>query len=107
MADPAEAGARNAGNPDDEEERPDLGRIETQLGAAGGEGELHLAFDSTAGAMVIRNDRSGLDVFWLAPDMDGHPDAIALCELATEAPEHLRRLVREVRRLQLLAGIAE
>lgn len=107
MADPAEAGARNAGNPDDEEERPDLGRIETQLGAAGGEGELVLVFDSKPGAMVIRNARTGLDVFWFAPDMEGHPDAIALGELIAEAPEHLRQLVREARRLQELAGIVE
>lgn len=106
MADPAEAGARDAGNPDDEE-RPDLDRIETQLGAADSLGELALTFDSTPGAMVIRNDRTGLDVFWLAPDMDGHPDAIAMGELVAEAPEHLRRLVLEVRRLQLLAGIVE
>lgn len=109
MADPAAAAARNAGNPDDEN-RADLGRIETMLraanssawprgmGAAFGteEPRLRLVFDSTPDAMVIRS-ADGVDVFWLSPDMEGHPDAIALGELLAAAPEMLWELVDEVR----------
>lgn len=84
----------------DTAERPDLGRIDTQLAAADSQGELHLEFDSKPGAMVIRNARSGLDVFWFAPDMEGHPDVIALGELIAAAPEHLRLLARWIRHLE-------
>lgn len=110
MADPAAAAARNAGDPDDEK-RADLGRIETMLRAANSgawpkgmarafEAEaprLRLVFDSTPDAMVIRN-ADGIDVFWLSPDMEGHPDAIALGELLAAAPEMLWELVDELRR---------
>lgn len=104
MADPAETDARNAGNPTDEEERPDLGMIETMLAAAG---PLLLEFVRDGDNEVIYNDDTGLEVFWRAPDMEGHPNSIALGELLAGAPAFLVAMIAEVRRLRSLAGVTE
>lgn len=103
MADPAASDARNAGNPTDEEDRPDLARIDVMLANLTEDGRW--SFDSTPGAQVISTASGGIDIVWVAPDMEGHPDAIANGELIAQAPALLRQCVDEIRRLEELAGI--
>ena len=44
-------------------------------------GPLLLEFVRDGDNEVIYNDDTGLEVFWRAPDMEGHPNSIALGEL--------------------------
>lgn len=102
MADSAESPARNAGNPHDEEERPDIDAIEAMLRAV-----IPGEWRADIHRLIVVSQAKGLDVLWMAPDMEGHPDAVRTLELVAQAPGLLRALTAEVRRLRSLAGITE
>jgi hypothetical protein len=96
MADPASAAARDAGDPDDEEKRTDLDRIDIMLAAAA---PHPWSFDSKR-IIVTAADGSGVTAWF-----EEHPNAIPNGELVAAAPTLLAECVAEICQLRTRLGI--
>jgi hypothetical protein len=100
MADPAVPDI-TPGDAHDEEDRPDPAEILALVNAAS-VGAWDFAWDPAGGSAI---SCSGVEVAWLAPDMEGHPKAKANGTMLAAAPELLRRCAQRIARLEELAGI--
>lgn len=100
MGNPAEPD-QTPGDAHDEENHPDPREILALLDAASS-GTWEFEWDPQGGSPI---SCSGVEVAWLAPDMEGHPQAEANGILLASAPGLLRRCAERIAFLEGYAGI--
>lgn len=100
MADPAVPDP-TPGDAHDEENHPDPTEIFALLHAAS-VGTWEFGWEPQGGSAI---SCSGVEVAWLAPDMEGHPKAEANGVLLAAAPDLLRRCALRITDLEAQAGI--
>jgi hypothetical protein len=89
------------GDAHDEENHPDPRAI-LRLVDSALLGTWEFTWDEGGGSVI---SCSGIEVTWMAPDMEGHTLAQPTGEMLAAAPELLRRCAQRIQQLEAQAGI--